>query len=103
MRRDDGTRADTGFISIPSGENFVEIAWNRASRAGIADGDFLFIVDDNAESQISLSGIDNGAATVEFARMGAMSVKTGAAGTLFFDQFESRRTSPIGAECCQQF
>ena len=103
VRRDDGTRADTGFISIPAGPNFVEVAWNRASRAGIADGDFLFIVDDNAESQISLSGIDNGAANVEFARMGAMSVKTGAAGTLFFDQFESRRTTPIGAECCPQF
>ena len=26
--------------------------------------------------------------------MGAMSVKTGAEGTLFFDQFESRRTTP---------
>jgi hypothetical protein len=103
VRRDDGTRADTGFVDIPAGPNFVEFAWNRASRMGGGDGDFLFIVNDDAESQISLSGIDNGAANVEFARMGAMSVKTGAAGTLFFDQFESRRTTPIGAECCQQF
>jgi hypothetical protein len=103
VRRDDGTRADTGFLDIPAGPNFVEFAWNRASRIGGGDGDFLFIVNDDAESQMSLSGIDNGAATVDFARMGAMSVKTGASGTLFFDQFESRRRTPIGAECCQQF
>jgi hypothetical protein len=103
VRRDDGTRADTGFIDIPAGENFVEVGWNRASQQGVSDGDFVFIVDGNGESTITLTGIDNGAANVESARLGAMSVKTGASGTLFFDQFESRRTTPIGAECCQLF
>jgi hypothetical protein len=102
-RLNDGTRADTGFITIPAGENFVEVAWNRASRDGISDGDFLLSVDGNAESAITLTGLDTSLGNVEFARMGAMSVKTGAAGTLFFDQFESRRRTAIGAECCQPF
>jgi hypothetical protein len=103
VRLNDGTRADTGFITIPAGENFVEVAWNRASRDGVSDGDFVLIVNGNGESTITLTGLDNSAANVEFARLGAMSVKTGASGTLFFDQFESRRVTPIGAECCQQF
>jgi hypothetical protein len=30
--------------------------------------------------------------------MGAMSIKTAASGTLFFDQFESRRQRRIGPE-----
>jgi hypothetical protein len=102
-RLNDGTRADTGFITVPAGENFVEVAWNRASRDGVSDGDFSLSVDGDAESAITLTGLDTSFGNVEFARMGAMSVKTGAAGTLFFDQFESRRTTPIGAECCQQF
>jgi len=99
VRLNDGTRADTGFVSLPAGENFVEVAWNRAP--GVSDGDFQLIVNGNGESTITLTGLDNSAGNVEFARMGAMSVKTGASGTLFFDQFESRRTTPIGAECCQ--
>jgi len=35
---------------------------------------------------------------VDFVRMGAIAVKTGAAGTLLFDQFESRRQRLIGPE-----
>jgi hypothetical protein len=103
VRLDDGTRVDTGFVSIPPGENFVEFGWNRAARPGVADGDFVLIVNGNGESTITLTGVDNALGNVEFARLGAMSVKTGASGTLFFDQFESRRFTPIGAECCQPF
>jgi hypothetical protein len=35
---------------------------------------------------------------VDFVRMGALSIKTGAAGTLYYDQFESRRQRLIGPE-----
>src|SRR6185436_9180752 len=76
VRLNDGTRADTGFVSLPAGENFVEVAWNRAP--GASDGDFQLIVNGNGESTITLTGLDNSAGNVEFARMGAMSVKTGA-------------------------
>jgi hypothetical protein len=45
-----------------------------------------------------LTGIDNGDSPIDYARLGAMSVKTAAGGTLYFDQFESRRARRIGAE-----
>jgi hypothetical protein len=33
---------------------------------------------------------------VDFVRLGALSVKTAASGTLYWDEFESRRASFIG-------
>jgi hypothetical protein len=44
----------------------------------------------------SLSGLDNHASGIDFVRLGALSVKTAAAGTLFFDAFDSRRASYVG-------
>ena len=43
----------------------------------------------------TLSDVQNNARTVGAVRMGTMNVKAGAAGTLFFDEFVSRRTGPI--------
>jgi hypothetical protein len=45
-----------------------------------------------------LTLLDNDASPVDFVRMGALSIKTGAAGTLYYDQFESRRQVFIGPE-----
>jgi hypothetical protein len=47
-------------------------------------------------SKQTLSGLDNDVSAIRFVRMGALSVKTGAAGTLFFDEFEARRLQLIG-------
>jgi hypothetical protein len=47
-------------------------------------------------SMATLSGIDNDLSSIDFARLGALAVKTGAAGTLFFDQFDSRRRNYVG-------
>jgi hypothetical protein len=44
----------------------------------------------------SLSTLDNAAGGVQFVRMGALSVKTGAAGMLYWDEFVSRRENYIG-------
>ena len=43
-----------------------------------------------------LTGLTNGVSSVDFARMGALSVKAGAAGTIFWDEFESHRQSSVG-------
>ena len=51
---------------------------------------------DRRHLQGSLTSLDNDISTVDFVRMGALSVKTGATGTLYFDEFESRRGSTIG-------
>ena len=96
VRRNDGTRADTGFFPIVDGPHFFEVDWIRASAPGASDGIFTFRVDNVAVSTLTL--IDNDATPVDFVRMGALSIKTGAAGTLFYDQFESRRQRFIGPE-----
>jgi hypothetical protein len=62
----------------------------------LADGSFELWID--GASRSLLTAIDNGASAIESARMGALSVKAGAAGTLYFDEFVSRRLSYIGTE-----
>ena len=83
VRRNDGTRVDTGFFPITDGPHFMELDWQRSTGPGAADGAFEM-------------WIDNDASPIDFARMGAIAVKTGASGTLYYDQFESRRRTFIG-------
>jgi hypothetical protein len=96
VRLDDGTRADTPFFSISDAPHFIEFDWQRASTPGGNDGLFTLRIDDLVVS--TLNNLDNDSSAVEFARMGALAVKTGASGVLFFDQFESRRQRFIGPE-----
>ena len=96
VRRNDGTRADTGFFPIVDGPHFFEVDWQRSSAPGASDGSFTFRVDNAVMSNLTL--LDNDASPVDFVRMGALSIKTGASGTLFYDQFESRRQVFIGPE-----
>ena len=44
----------------------------------------------------TLENMDNSASGIDFVRMGALSVKTGAVGTMYWDEFESRRMTFIG-------
>jgi hypothetical protein len=95
LRRDDDTRVDTGFSAITAAPHVVELEWNRASFPGADDGTFELWIDDT--SVAALSGIDNDARSVDFVRLGALSVKDGASGTLSFDEFVSRRWTFIGS------
>jgi len=95
VRRNDGTRADTGFINITNAAHFIEFDWVKAA-TGLANGTFTFYID--GAPQTTLTGIDNDASGIESARMGVLSIKTGAAGTLFLDQFVSRRVNYNGPE-----
>jgi hypothetical protein len=94
VRRDDDTLADTGFTTITAAPHSVEIDWTRASRPGANDGSLELWIDGTPAG--ALSGLDNDERAVDFVRLGALSVKAGAAGTLSFDEFESRRGSYIG-------
>jgi hypothetical protein len=94
VRRNDGTRADTGFVPISDGPHVVELDWQRATGPGVSDGLLEMWIDDTFAAL--LVGIDNDLSYVDFARLGALAIKTGAAGTLYFDQFESRRRSYVG-------
>ncbi len=96
VRRDDGSRADTGFFGVTDGPHFIEFDWQRSSAPGASDGLFTLRIDDAVVS--TLNNLDNDTRPVESVRMGALSVKTGASGILFFDQFESRRQRYMGPE-----
>jgi hypothetical protein len=93
-RRDDGAQADTGFFDITDAPHLLEIEWRRATTPSSNDGELRLWVDGTIRA--SLGGIANHGAAVDFARLGALSVKAGAAGTLRWDEFESRRASYIG-------
>jgi hypothetical protein len=95
-RQDDGTRVDTGFFDITNAPHFVEFDWKRATAPGANDGFLDFFIDDTPVW--TLIDLDTDLGQVDQGRMGVLSVKTGAAGTLHFDQFESRRLNPIGPE-----
>jgi hypothetical protein len=94
VRRDDDSLADTGFSAVNAGPHVVEVDWRRSNGPGAGDGVFEMWID--GASVASLSGLDNDARAVDFVRLGAMSVKSGASGTLGFDEFASRRWTYIG-------
>jgi photosystem II stability/assembly factor-like uncharacterized protein len=94
VTRDDGTRATTAFTALGSGMRAIELDWRRASAPGAADGGFELWID--GVSAATLSAIDNDAGALDYVRLGALSVKAGASGILYWDELESRRQSYIG-------
>jgi hypothetical protein len=74
--------------------HFVELDWKRSSGPDANDGSFELWID--GASVHAASALDNSVSAVDFVRMGALSVKVGAAGTLYRDEFESRRVNYIG-------
>jgi hypothetical protein len=90
-RRDDNTQASTPFFNIGDVPHFVDVAWTRAGTADSNDGRLDLWIDGAHVS--TLPGLDNNASGIDFVRLGALSVKATATGTLFWDGFESRRVS----------
>jgi uncharacterized delta-60 repeat protein len=93
VRQDDNTQVSTPFVPIDDGPHAIELDWRRASGPDALDGAFELWID--GVSVAMLAGLDNSDG-VDLARLGALSVKTGAAGALHWDEFESRRESYIG-------
>ena len=98
-RLDDDSQADTPFVPITDAPHVIEIDWKRSSSPAASDGWLYLWIDGNAAGSnpaAALTGLDNSLGAVDFVRLGALSVKSGAAGTLSFDEFESRNQSYIG-------
>ena len=93
-RLDDNAQADTPFVTIGDAPHFVEIDWRRSSGPSANDGWLHLWIDGTLRA--SLVSLDNSLSAVDFVRMGALSLKSGASGTLYFDELESRRQSYIG-------
>ena len=94
VRLDNGNQVDTGFFTITDASHWVELDWKRSSAAGANDGTFALSIDGVPRS--TLTGLDTDAFAVDFVRLGALSVKPTSSGTLYWDEFESRRASAIG-------
>jgi hypothetical protein len=93
-RLDDNAQVNTGFFPISDGPHAIEFDLIPASGPDAEDGSFELFIDGVSKSHPT--GLDNSLGGVDFVRLGALSVKTGAAGTLYLDSFESRRQSAIG-------
>jgi hypothetical protein len=93
VRLDDDSRYDTGFFPISDGEHFVEVQWTRGIGPFVG-GSIALGIDDTFVHGVS--GLDNHDGGIDFVRLGAISAKQGASGTLLWDEFESRRHTYIG-------
>jgi hypothetical protein len=94
VREDDESLAKTAFFPITDAPHAIEFDWQRATAPGANDGRFEMWID--GTSVVALTGLDTDERSVDFVRMGAVSVKAGASGTLYFDEFVSRRLAHIG-------
>jgi cysteine-rich repeat protein len=92
-RRDDNSQANTGFFAIADGPHWIELDWRR-STTDAGDGSLQFWID--GELRSTLTSLQNRISQVDFVRLGALSVKEGAVGTIFWDHFDSRRETAIG-------
>jgi Glycoside hydrolase family 44 len=94
VRVDDNSQVSTPFVEITDAPHFLELDWRRASTGASSDGSLEMWID--GVSVATLSGLDSSARGVDFVRLGPQSVKGGAAGTLYFDELDSRRQGYIG-------
>jgi hypothetical protein len=93
-RQDDQSQVNSPFVPIADGPHFVEILWLRSTGPDAANGGLLMWIDGVLVATVA--GLDNSVSAVDFARLGALSVKAGASGILYWDEFESRRGTLIG-------
>jgi hypothetical protein len=93
-RLDDNSQSDTPFAPITDAPHVIELSWRRSSAPDANDGQCELLVD--GTSVALMTDLDNNRSAVDFVRLGALSVKGGASGTIFWDEFVSRRENPIG-------
>jgi hypothetical protein len=88
-RLDDNSQANTGFVDITDDVHTIDLYWHRSSGPDANDGTFEISIDGAPPS--ALTGLDNSISSVDFVRLGALSVKPGATGNLYWDAFASSR------------
>lgn len=95
MRNDGTTWFPSAWAAISNASHFVEIYWLAAAASGANNGEMTLWIDGIQSAR--LSGIDSDKRRVDLVRLGILSAPDSLTrGTLYFDAFESRRTTPIG-------
>ena len=86
----------TPWITITDNFHAVEIQWNAASGLGNNNGVLNFWVDGNLRA--SLNSIDNDTFEIDSVKLGAIAGLINMPGSIFFDEFISRRNTYIGVD-----
>lgn len=94
VRRDDGSAATTSWLPFSDAPHAIELDWQRASSALSSDGHLQVWLD--GVSVANLSGLDNSDSFLDFVRLGGIGLRATTSGTIYFDDFVSRRSSYIG-------
>ncbi|MBK7317720.1 DNRLRE domain-containing protein [Candidatus Villigracilis affinis] len=83
-------------ITMADSPHLIEITFKASSAAGLSDGYFELWLDDMLVDTIV--NLDNDTRKISYTELGATgSLDVGTNGTIYFDEFESRRTAHIGA------
>jgi hypothetical protein len=86
-RIDTDAQVSSAFVPITAAPHMVEVQWKRSTGVDTSDGELRFWID-GAPAGV-LTGLDDDRSTVDFVRLGALSLKSGASGTLAWDEFRS--------------
>lgn len=96
LRSDNTTWTYTPWTSISDASHFLELDWHAATGVGANDGELSFWID-GIQTGI-VTGIDNDRRRIDLVNLGVLAgVDSTTRGTLYFDAFESRQDSYIGA------
>ena len=96
LRNDKSSWSSTSWFTVNDAPHYVEIDWRAATAAGANNGSLTFWID--GVQRANLTGVDNDTRRIDRIRLGAVSgLDSGTVGTYYFDAFESRRQTYIGA------
>jgi len=96
LRHNDAIWRYGAWVNISNSMHYLELEWQAASASGANDGLAHLWVDGILRS--NLTGIDNDTLRIDRVRLGAVAgIDAGTRGTDYFDDFESRRSTYIGA------
>ncbi|MFM8412684.1 MAG: hypothetical protein ACKOCT_20720 [Alphaproteobacteria bacterium] len=97
LRSDAGVGTQTAPVVLPKpGWSLVEVDWRRATSPGASDGSLTLQVTSSncspAACVVSATGVDNDANPIDGVQLGFLGgLGLGSSGTVFVDDFESRR------------
>ena len=95
LKNDADAYVTSGLYTLSNTWHAIEIEWQASSTALASDGFLTLWIDGNMAG--TLSGIDIDTHALDNVSLGAVnSLDAGTSGTMWFDEFESRRSSYIG-------
>lgn len=91
------TWTTSSWFMISDAAHYIELDWRAATSTFGTNGGLTFWID--GVQRANLTNISNGSRRIDQVRLGAVAgIDTGTRGTYYFDAFESRRITAIGAD-----